>query len=82
MACVFRVDDSRHIGGDIGKIWAFKAAIQPPFSCPSISAWSIRALINPQENFAESMNHGGRKQAKANSQIDLAIKKVKALLGE
>ena len=41
-----------------------------------------RALINPQENFAESMNHGGRKQAKANSQIDSAIEKVKALLGE
>lgn len=41
-----------------------------------------RALINPQENFAESMNHGGRKQAKSNSQIDLASKKVKALLGE
>lgn len=41
-----------------------------------------RALINPQGNFAESMNHGGRKQAKANSQIDLAIEKVKALLGK
>ena len=49
---------------------------------PFYKRMGTRALINPQENFAESMNHGGRKQAKANSQIDLAIEKVKALLGE
>ena len=52
------------------------------FFLPFYKRMGTRALINPQENFAESMNHGGRKQAKANSQIDLAIEKVKALLGE
>ena len=45
------------------------------FFLPFYKRMGTRALINPQEKFAESMNHGGRKQVKANSQIDLAIEK-------
>ena len=42
----------------------------------------VKCRVKRRKENAESMNHGGRKQAKANSQIDLAIEKVKALLGE